>query len=178
MLAVRHRLTVLVAAGVVTLAGCSSATGTPVGIASSATAAAAAPSPAAPAPSATEATASPATGEGPDSTPDGQEVRDTTPGDPVECLSAANAAAAVGSGFLAVLQGRTGGEAFDPAPVIDGLARVRAQVPTALGGDIDTLAAAARSLTGGTLDDATAVFHRPDVTQAAEHVEQWVSDHC
>ena len=98
--------------------------------------------------------------------------------DAVECLSAAGAMSAVSNGFLPVLQERSGPEAFDPTSVINGLATALPNAPAVIQPDIDKISAAAVSLKGKTLDDATKVFNSPDVAAATAHLEAWTSDHC
>lgn len=111
-------------------------------------------------------------------TPQTSTARSKEQGDPIECLSAANALSAVSSGFLKVLQEQTGPEPFDPASVISGLAQARLQAPAAIQPDLDRISGAATSLKGKTLDDATKVYNSPDVAAATSHLESWVPDHC
>ncbi len=99
--------------------------------------------------------------------------------EPAECASIAQTYGAVVSAMLPVLQGKTGSTPFDA----EGLGRAvkgntMGTIPKDLTPDFATFTAAAEQLRGKDLTAAAAVLNGPEVTEASNHINKFLSDHC
>lgn len=99
--------------------------------------------------------------------------------EPTECGSIAQKYGSVSSAMMEVLQGKTGPTPFDAEALIQAVdAETMGAIPVEVAPDFAAFKAAGEQLRGKDLSAAAALLNGPEISKAAGHLDQFLSDHC